>query len=53
MLEQTTSTFFNVKELTKDRVNLVDKITKADHFYAKFKCIFLRIQKVILENQNT
>lgn len=34
-------------------VKLVDKITKAGHFYAKFKCIFfLRIQKVILENQN-
>lgn len=45
MLEQTTSMFFNVKELTKDRVNLVDKITKADHFYAKFKCIFFENTK--------
>lgn len=38
--EKTPSMFFYVKELTKDCVTLVDKITKAGHFYAKFKCIF-------------
>lgn len=40
MSEQTPNMFCYVKELIKDCVTLVDKITKAGHFYAKFKCIF-------------